>query len=155
MSGSFLAAKINKVNFSRFIRLYQKSMSDLHDYGDGVPRSMVEMHILKIICEEPGITVGEVAERWGCTKGASSQNVTKLEKQELIVRTKVPHNGREVHLYPTETGARLNQYHSCYDSTEGMDILNQLLETCTMEELVVFDKVLKAYSDILEGKVSR
>lgn len=150
---SFLSTKVNNVNFSRFISLYQKNMSILHDYGDGVPRSMAEMHILKIICEEPGITVGKVAEKWGCTKGASSQNVTKLEKQGFVVRKKAPNNGREIHLYATEQGKLLNDYHSYYDNKEGEDILNQLLRTCSMEELIIFDKVLEAYSDILETKV--
>lgn len=139
--------------FYRFVSLYQGYMNMTRDYGDGVQHSMVEMHILAIICQEPGISVGQVAQQWGHTKGAASQNVTKLEKRGLIVRAKLPHNAREVHLYPTKQGQRLAQLHEEYDCRTETRIAKELLARCTMEELEQFDHMLDVYSDVLEKEL--
>ncbi|MEG2081920.1 MAG: MarR family transcriptional regulator [Oscillospiraceae bacterium] len=128
-------------------------MTNSHDYGDGVPHSMVEMHILTLICDNPGITVGQVAESWGCTKGAASQNITKLEKKGLLVRTKLLNNGREVHIYPTEEGKRLSESHKAYDHSVETSFSNKLLERCTLEELENFAKIMNVYSDIVEEEM--
>lgn len=136
--------------FYRFVSLYQDYMNQTRDYGDGVQHSMVEMHILAIICDEPGITVGQVAQQWGRTKGAASQNVTKLEKRGLLVRAKHLSNAREVHLYPTKEGQALAALHAAYDSRTEKRFADQLLARCTMEELEMFDRVLQVYSDVLE-----
>lgn len=140
--------------FYRFISTYQDYMNLRRDYGDGEPRSMVEMHILAIICAEPGITVGGVAHRWGCTKGAASQNVTKLEKKGLLVRTKLLNNAREVHVYPTEEGRKLAELHRAYDAKNEARYAELLLERCTMEELETFERVLEIYSDVVEKDVA-
>lgn len=136
--------------FYRFVSLYQDYMNQTRDYGDGIQHSMVEMHILAIVCDEPGITVGRVAQQWGRTKGAASQNVTKLEKQGLLVRAKHLSNAREVHLYPTAEGRQLAAMHAAYDAQNEKDFAERLMARCTVEELKMFDRVLQVYSDILE-----
>lgn len=136
--------------FYRFISLYQDYMNQTRDYGDGQQHSMVEMHILSIICEEPGITVGQVAQQWGRTKGAASQNVTKLEKRGLIVRTRLLSNAREVHLYPTKQGQQTAALHREYDEQTEKSFGDRLLARCTMQELEIFNRVLEVYSDVLE-----
>lgn len=140
--------------FYRFVSLYQDYMNMTRDYGDGVQHSMVEMHILAIVCQEPGITVGQVAQQWGRTKGAASQNVTKLEKRGLLVRAKLPHNAREVHLYPTKHGQHLAQLHAEYDQRTEARIARELLARCSMEELELFDRILNVYSDVLEQELN-
>lgn len=139
--------------FYRFISLYQDYLGLHRDYGDGQQRSMVEMHVLAIICDEPGLTVGDVARAWGCTKGAASQNITKLEKKELLVRTKFLSNGREVHLYPTKLGQHVAELHKEYDKRTENAVGEKLMGSCTLEELVAFNKVLGAYCAVLEDEL--
>lgn len=136
--------------FYRFVSLYQDYITQTRDYGDGVQRSMVEMHILAIVCGEPGITVGQVAQQWGRTKGAASQNVTKLEKQGLVVRAKHVGNAREVHLYPTKEGRQLAALHAVYDERNEKEFAERLMAKCTVSELQTFTRVIEVYSDILE-----
>ncbi|MEG1012596.1 MAG: MarR family winged helix-turn-helix transcriptional regulator [Ruthenibacterium sp.] len=137
--------------FYRFISLYQDYMNFRRDYGDGTLHSMVEMHILSIICENPGITIGNLAKEWGCTKGAASQNVTKLEKKKLLIRTKLLDNAKEVHVYSTKQGQRLAELHAEYDKQNEGSTGQRLQERCTMEELIAFNKCMEVYSDILEN----
>lgn len=136
--------------FYRFVSTYQGYLSQTRDYGDGIQHNMIEMHILSIICENPGITVSQVAEEWGRTRGAASQNVSKLERQGLIVRTKLLNNAREVHLYPTKEGQYLAELHEKYDAEVEARFLDALMMKCSMEELRICDKVLEAYIEIME-----
>lgn len=137
----------------RFASVYQEYMNFRRDYGSGAPYSMVEMHLLAIVCAQPGIMVGQLAYVWGCTKGAASQHITKLEKKGLVVRTKLLTNAREVHLYPTAEGQKLAELHQAYDNVHEELTGTWLLEQCTVSELEAFDKVMKVYSEILEEEM--
>ena len=94
--------------------------------------------------------MGQVAQKWGKTKGAASLNITKLEKQGLVYRARHEDNARETHVYPTDAGQQVTKLHEAYDEkTEGW-FKEELLKRCSMEELVVFDRVLGVYSDLME-----
>ena len=139
--------------FYRLINLYQEYMSIKRDYGDGTPRSMVEVHILQIICKNPGITVNGIAKLWHCTKGAASQNITKLTKKGLVERRKSDTDGRSVYLYATKSGMELNEMHENYDKYKIEIISDLLLEKCSMEELEEFYKIMVLYCDLLENQI--
>ncbi len=136
--------------FYRFVSIYQGYMAESRDYGDGVMRTMSEAHILQIICCEPGITVGQVAQRWGKTKSAASMNITKLEKQGLVYRTKHEENAKEIHVYPTDAGMQVTELHEAYDQRTEEWFTKELLKRCSMEDLQTFDRVLSIYSDLME-----
>ena len=139
--------------FYRLINLYQTYMSIKRDYGDGELHSMVEVHILQIICKNPGITVNGIAKLWHCTKGAASQNITKLTNKGLVERKKNEEDGRSVYLYATESGMELNKKHETYDESETKIFSDMLLEKCSMDELEEFYKIMVIYCDLLETKI--
>ena len=56
------------------------------DYGTGEEYTSVEVHTLKHIADNPGITVTELARHNGKTKGAISQILKKIEDKGLICR---------------------------------------------------------------------
>lgn len=140
-------------SFYRFVSTYQDYMNARRNYGNGALYSMVEMHILAIVCAKPGITVGQVAQAWGCTKGAASQNITKLEKKGLLMRTKLLGNAKEVHVFPTKEGEQAAALHNVFDKRNESRVEKSLLECCTMEELMAFNKVLGVYADIIEADI--
>lgn len=148
--GSAQSEKNEIPPFYRFVSIYQNYLNSTRDYGDGVQRGMIEVHILQIICRHPGITVGQVAMQWGRTKGSASQNATKLEKQGLIERARLAGNAKEVHLYPTEAGLAVNRLHEDYDKKNEGLFASRLLKECTMEELETFTRVLDIYSNLFE-----
>jgi DNA-binding MarR family transcriptional regulator len=130
----------------QFVIKYNEYMSKFHDYdGTGDLISMVEIHLLTIISDNPGITVSQLSKAWGTTKGAISQNINKLEKKELVIRKKEEDNAKTVHIYTTEKGERLSTAHKSYDNADIMQTKHELLKSCTIEEIDTFYKVLHEY----------
>jgi DNA-binding MarR family transcriptional regulator len=130
----------------QFIVCYYEYMNQSRDYdGSGELVSMVEIHILTIIADQPGITVSQLAKEWGTTKSAISQTLKKLESKELISRQKKSGNAKTVHIYATEKGEQLNTAHKSYDNMDIMQTQKDLLRSCTSEEIDTFYKVVHEY----------
>ena len=128
-----------------FVTVYNSYINELRDYGTGMLINMVEVHTLTMIADHPGITVSELSVMWSRTKGAVSQNVTRLEKKGLITRQRDEKNAKIVHLYVTEEGERLSTAHKMYDNMDIMQTQRDLLQSCSLEEVDSFYQVLKAY----------
>lgn len=71
-----------------FVMRYDDYIYDTHDYGTGVPLTMIESHTLTYIDDHPGTTVTELTHFWHKTKGAISQIVTRLEQNGLVSKQK-------------------------------------------------------------------
>lgn len=138
---------------------YQSIMGEYssipHDYGIGFLMSEVEAHTLGYIEQEEGLTSKRLSEITNRTKGTISQTVSSLEKQELIYKQVNPDNKREQLLFVTEKGKWVCSQHRAYDREATFNILNELLKTCTSEEIDAFFKVLYYRSQILSGIMDR
>ena len=128
-----------------FVIWYNDYIYQAHDYGNGDPIKMVEVHTLTMIEDNPGITVSELAKLWRRTKGTVSVNVSSLEKKGYIYRQKEGNNAKVVHLYATPKGIELSTTHKAYDNMEITQTQNELLKTCTPEDIDSFYKVVHAY----------
>lgn len=134
-----------------FINSYYEYMNQPRDYdGSGEYMNMVEIHILTLIADQPGITVSQLAKDWGTTKGAISQTIKKLENKELIYRQKKEGNAKTIHIYATEKGERLSTAHKMYDNADILQTQYDLLKTCTFDELNTFYKVVQEYSKLFD-----
>jgi len=134
----------------KFVMNYNDYIKTARDYGTGEIINMVEVHTLTVIEENPGITVTEVALEWNRTKGAVSQIITKLEKRSLIVRKKEAGNAKNVHLYVTDQGKLLSKAHKDYDIKVLTQADKTLRKSFTTEEIDIFYKVMKNYTDLLD-----
>jgi DNA-binding MarR family transcriptional regulator len=146
--------KLNELSDAlyRFVMLYRDYMNDTHDYGSGDMLSMVEMHTLTAIDDNPGITINQMAKMWHRTNGAISQTATKLEAKSYIIRKKMDGNAKNIHLFTTPKGKALSEKHKMYDSAEVAETVKELMyvHSCTAEEVDAFFKVIKVYIDLLE-----
>ena len=93
----------------------------------------------------PGITISILAKKWKRTKSAISQNVKKLEAKGLVYRVRDGEDAKIFHLYPTDEGVRLSTAHKLYDNVNILQAQNDLLRSCTPEEIDAFYKVLDTY----------
>lgn len=144
-----LSPKANELY--HFIICYYEYMNQPRDYdGSGEYVSMVEIHILTLIADDPGITVSQLAKEWGTTKGAISQTIKKLENKELIYREKKNGNAKTIHIYPTVKGERLSTAHKVYDNADIIQTQYELLKSCTPEELDTFYKVVREYIKLFQ-----
>ena len=129
----------------QFVMTYADYIHEARDYGTGLPINMVEVHTLTMIEDNPGITVSDLARRWGRTKSAVSQNVKKLMLHGLIRKERSTVDAKILHLYPTEAGVRLSTAHKAFDNQDILETRQALLHTCSEEEIETFYKVLDAY----------
>ena len=115
------------------------------DYGSGISITMAEVHLLTSIAEHPGTTVTELAEEKVKTPSAVSQLIKKLEGKGFIYRKPHPEHGKKVCFYVTPEGERLSNLHKTYDVQRINQTLGILLQTCTMEDIDAFFRVVERY----------
>lgn len=143
-----------------FVMRYNDYIYAGHDYGNGHPLSMIEVHTLTYIQDHPGTTVTELTNYWHKTKGAVSQIVSHLEDLGLVEKTKKRENGKNVYLYITEAGFRISCSHKLYDILDITKTLSKVQRECTPAEIDTFYKVLSVYykvicKDFEENKIPR
>lgn len=115
------------------------------DYGTGEEFTAVEVHTLKHIADNPGITVTELARDYGKTKGAISQILKKVEGKGLIRREADPSNDNRALLYLTEKGRILDQAHRQYDEVSFGESMNQVRALLSDEEVNIAFQVLETW----------
>jgi len=138
-----------------FVEKYNDYINGTRDYGTGLMISMVEVHMLTMIYDNPGTTVSDLAGVWNRTKSAVSQNITKLKKKGLIFGERDENNAKIIHLYVTDEGETLTMAHKSYDISDLKKTQDALAEKCTTEEIKSFYKVLDIYYQhmmILSGR---
>lgn len=116
-----------------------------HDYGTGVDYTSVEVHLVKYIADNPGITVTEIARDYGRSKGAISQILKKVEEKGLITRECTPRSDNKTPLYVTELGKVLDDAHRDYDERRFGESMNPVRENFTQEEIDTTFTVLQAW----------
>lgn len=134
----------------QFVMRYNDYILSVHDYGEGIPMTMIEVHTLTYIEEHPGVTVTELAKYWGKTKGALSQTASRLAEWGLITKEKKEDNAKNVCLYPTEQGVRLSRSHKLYDTLDITKTMGELRKECTPDEIDAFYKVLSVYNRVIQ-----
>ncbi|MDR1765313.1 MAG: MarR family transcriptional regulator [Lachnospiraceae bacterium] len=135
----------------RFIVKYSDEILRSKDYGGGDSLNRIEARVLTLITESPGVTVGEIAQQWGRTKGAASQQIKKLEEKGYIEKRKLGGNGKNVHLFATEHGSAVAVTVRLNNLSDATQTLKLLLESCSAEEIMTFYKVAEAYSDLMDA----
>lgn len=109
----------------RFATLYKNNDTIQSDYGTGEVYTSLEVHTVSRIEDNPGITVTEIAEQTGRTKGAVSQIIAKLESKGLVRREKDPNSPRRMCLYVTPDGLELSRMHKKYDEASTKSLLDR------------------------------
>lgn len=142
--------RLQEEKIYQFVMLYSALVNKEKDYGTGQVIRRAEVHTLTAIESEPGITVSDLSKRWQRTKSAVSQNIKKLEGKGLIYKVRDTNDAKILHLYPTEEGVRLSTAHKLYDNIMLMQGQNEMLKTCTIQEIDTFFKVLDAYLNTLK-----
>lgn len=123
------------------------------DYGVGHLINEVEIHNLGYICDQEGITVTQLAADTYRTKGAVSQLVKKLEAKGLVKKVQKDNDKKSIFLYPTEEGKRVSSIHRGYDRIKTMEMIDKLHQTCTLEEIESFYKIMELRIKVFEEEL--
>lgn len=103
------------------------------------------LRVLRLICDEPGITATAVKGQTLLEKTVLSKLLADLIERKLIRRTIHPEDARHFELWPTAAGTRVRE-----DSNElGMKLEEEMLSTLSSREREqlnrIADKLVKAF----------
>lgn len=133
-----------------FVTVYNHYIHSSHNYMTDKEFTMMEMHTLTYIEDNPGITVTELAKIWHKTKSAVSQAVKKLVENDYLIRETTSTNNKTIHLYVSEKGKQVSITHKHYDVLDITQTNNQLAAKCGQDSVDQFYKVLKEYLKLFE-----
>lgn len=135
----------------QFVMRYNDYILSEHNYGEGVPLTMIEAHTLTYIEEHPGVTITHLAKYWNKTKAALSITVSHLAELGLVLKKKEEGNAKNICLYATESGIRLSKAHKLYDTLDIAKTMGKLQKECSVEEIDAFYKVMSVYNKIISS----
>ncbi len=135
----------------QFVLKYYEYLYVKRDYGTGMEFTMLEIHALTDIIDNPGITVTEIANKWRRTTSAISQIVKMFHEEKLVRRVRNRQDGKINNLYATDKGKELVKLHKHYDNVDVIKTTKNMLKLVTMEELESFYKVAEIYGNLIEG----
>lgn len=97
--------------FVQMINKYNKLDNLSIEFVPGVKVTHIDAHLIALMSKNPHKKASELAELFGVTKGAVSQQIKKLEKKGLVSRVRLNDNYREVYIELTELGEQVVEAH--------------------------------------------
>ena len=141
--------------FERAFHKYAAYESQPRDFGVGFPLTQSEMHAVVVVCENEGMSLGELARMRGVTKGAMSQLVSRLVKKGLIVKEVAGHSASYVSLTLTELGRRAYEGHSRAHKAMGKTIDQELFSDMSEEEMKRVAQKFNRFAELLDAEMER
>ncbi len=118
-------------------------------YNTSVPLTAIQIQIIEYALEDKNEKMSELAERIGITRGAFSNNVTKLVALGLIEKEHRGSNQKELFITVTEKGRQeyKNYAKLVYDLTFRQ--IFSMADELPPESITAFQKMMKTFADTL------
>ena len=139
--------------FERAFHKYAAYENQPRDFGIGFPLTQNEIHTVVLVCENEGISLGELAKERAVTKGAMSQLVSRLVAKGLVVKEVAEHSASYVSLRPTELGRKANEGHLRAHAALGMTSGQRLMPEMSEDEIKRITHLFNRFSDLLEEEM--
>ena len=110
------------------------------DFGVGVAIYPAEIHTVERLCKYGPMSITELAEATGVTKGAMSQMVSKMTRKGLVYRETAPDNQSKQAIIPTELGEKAQKGHMEFHMKHDKDFF-AYIASLPDEEYAVFSKL--------------
>ena len=141
--------------FEKAFHKYTAYESQPRDFGIGFPLTQNEIHAIVVVCENEGISLGELARMRGVTKGAMSQLVSRLVKKGLLVKETAEHSASYVALRPTKLGRKAYCNHSEAHKTMGKTIDQELFSDMSVEEMKRITQKFNRFAELLDAEMEK
>ncbi len=112
-------------------------------YGTGKTLYPSEINTLTYVGERPGISVTELADLTGVTKGAVSQLLNRLDAKGMIVRREDPANLSRVNVHLTQLGKKAHRGQRAFVRKSRRSLINHL-KNLSPGELDILEQFLLA-----------
>ncbi len=119
------------------------------DFGTGEKLYPSEVHLISHVCFCAQTCVTRIAEHFGVTKGAASQNVAKLVHKGYLAKTRDPDKGSRMLVTPTDKGISAHQAHMAFHERHDKPFLDFLagLSQDQFKSFETFAKELNRWMD--------
>lgn len=134
-----------------FVLTYYKYMYTPREYVPNGSLSMMEVHLITHISQQPGIYASTLAEKWDCTPAYISRILKGLEQKGYIYRKANNNNHRFFHLYVTEKGQAMDLAHKKYDILSIVKTNSLLLQKFSLDDLINLRNMLEEYGKHIDS----
>ncbi len=140
--------------FNRIINKFISIEKKPRDFDTGDLLYPSEIHNIEIIGRNPGINVTNLAKTLGVTKGAVSQIVNKLERKNLVEKSRDNNNEKEVILKLQKKGEIAFKGHESFHAKFYSEIMDEV-DDMTPEQVVFFQNILVKIDKYLSTYMKR
>lgn len=111
-----------------------------------------EAHIIEAVGDTPEINVTALAKRFGVSKSAASQMVSRLVQKGFVDKSPAPHSNKEFILTLTELGWRGFAAHERF---HGQDLarLKSRLGAFSLSQVATLSVLLEAIDDVIDKRL--
>jgi len=112
-----------------------------------------EAHVIEAIGDTPEINITALANRFGVSKSAASQMVSKLAQKGFVDKSPAPHSNKEFLLTLTELGWRGFAAHERF---HGRDLarLKARLGAFSLSQVATLSVLLEAIDDVMDARLN-
>lgn len=136
-------------NFIQMINKYNYLETIDFDFVSGIKVSHGDVHLLDIMFNNPYKKASELAELFGVTKGAASQQIKKMEKRGLLNRIRHNDNYKEVFIELTNSGLKAIENHNIFQEIVLGEFRGLLTDTTVKNReflFLVLEKLIKGFN---------
>lgn len=120
----------------------------------GVELTTKEIHSIQLIGECEKINVSEVGIRFGVTKGAASQIISRLVKKGFVNKKVSAHSNKEFELSLTESGWHAYRVHESLHGKEMNEIMAQI-KLFSYEQICHTAKILEVFDSVADKRLKK
>ncbi len=138
--------------FARIVELWSRLEKQPRKFGIDEALYRSQIHMIEVIGENDDVSVSDLAEIQGVTKGAASQNIKKLEEKELVIKVPDPANSSRLLVRLTAKGKIAYYAHEHWHET--MDGgFKEYFTNLSHEKVAALDEVLTKIEAFLKKRL--
>ena len=127
---------------ARALEKYKRVEKIAHDFGVGETLYPSEIHMISTVATAGDVSITDLAEKFGNTKGAASQMVAKLVKRGFLEKSRDPVKKSRVLVTATPKGVRAHDHHMVHHAEHDKAFFTYLAKM-NDEEYLVFDSLCR------------
>lgn len=127
-----------------FIQLTEKianGKTNVLELGEEMIFYRGEIHMLKLVGDQPGIYISEMARSFNITRAVVAKTVGKLAKRGMLTKEEDPHDKKRLRLFLTEKGQEAYRLHHEYHQSQDQAMFD-FLDDLSNKELSVLKEFL-------------
>ncbi len=109
-----------------------------------------EIHMIKMVGDQPGIFISEMARNFNITRAVVAKTVRKLEERGFLNKIEDAEDKKRICLFLTEKGQRAYLLHKAYHEKYDSPLFNYLGEL-NEHELKVIQEFIKHANSLVEN----